>query len=425
MRIYKHLRLHSQGQTCATKRENNMKGSAATGALLISTALLGSANTALAQPAGGVHTTTAAQQATADQVAQQGVPIAALSPQAPETYTVQRGDTLWRIAGLFLRQPWHWPQLWGMNKHTIANPHWIYPGQVLYLERNGGYARLSTARSGEIPTIKLSPSVRSESLSDMALPTLQMHIIEAFLTQPLVVDSNTLEHAPRIIASDNERIMLAQGDRAYVRGSAQAPLLASPDTPSNYRLFRQAVPLKDPITQQVLGYEAQYLGQANLLRGQTPAAPEQAAQPTDASTPYAPATIRITTAKEEIRPGDRLLPEPERQYLNFVPHAPQQPVTAHVVSLYGSTAIRYGAQHQVIAINKGQQDGMQPGMVLALQTKGAAIIDKTDPHKARIQLPDEENGLAMVFRSFDRVSYALIMDVKRGVQVGDTLIGAQ
>lgn len=355
---------------------------------------------------------TEAQRATAQQVAQQGVPLSALSPNAPDSYTVRRGDTLWRISGLFLRQPWRWPELWGMNLQAIANPHLIYPGQVLYLEKNGGYARLTTARGGATPTVKLSPQVRGENLSDMALPTLQMHIIEAFLAEPLVVDSDTVAKAPHILADSNERALIAQGDRIYARGSETQRLLQGTDQPRSFRIFRDAVALRDPITREVLGYESQYIGQAALVHDETEA---------QLQADYRPATLNVVKAKEEIRAGDRLLPEPPRQYLNFVPHAPASDITAHVVSLYGDTSVRYGTQYQVVAINKGLQDGVQPGMVLALMSKGAKVVDKTDPKHPKIQLPDEENGLAMVFRSFDRVSYALIMDIQRGVQVGDTL----
>lgn len=355
---------------------------------------------------------TEAQRATAQQVAQQGVPLSALSPNAPDSYTVRRGDTLWRISGLFLRQPWRWPELWGMNLQAIANPHLIYPGQVLYLEKNGGYARLTTARGGATPTVKLSPQVRGENLSDMALPTLQMHIIEAFLAEPLVVDSDTVAKAPHILADSNERALIAQGDRIYARGSDTQRLLQGTDQPRSFRIFRDAVALRDPITHEVLGYESQYIGQAALVHGETEA---------QLQADYRPATLNVVKAKEEIRAGDRLLPEPPRQYLNFVPHAPASDITAHVVSLYGDTSVRYGTQYQVVAINKGLRDGVQPGMVLALMSKGAKVVDKTDPKRPKIQLPDEENGLAMVFRSFDRVSYALIMDIQRGVQVGDTL----
>lgn len=390
-----------------------MKGTATTCVLAMATALYSTVGVAQEQS----FPVTAGQRATAQQVAQQGVPVSALNPSAPASYTVQRGDTLWRISGLFLRQPWRWPELWGMNLQSIANPHLIYPGQVLYLEKDGDYARLTTARNGASPTVKLSPRVRSESLSDLALPTLQMHIIEAFLAEPLVIDSDTVANAPRIIAGEDDRSMLSPGDRAYVRGPSTAPLVYAEGASRSYRLFRQATPLHDPITKEILGYEAQYLGQVELERGETPGKATQK----DALPVNVPGTVNIRKVKEEIRPGDRLLPEPARQYLSYVPHAPQTAVEAHVVSIYGSTSVRYGTQYQVVAINKGSQDGMAPGMVLALMTTGQTLVDKTDPQRATVQLPNEENGLAMVFRSFDRVSYALIMDIQRGVQVGDLL----
>ncbi|WP_284336314.1 LysM peptidoglycan-binding domain-containing protein [Comamonas sp. NoAH] len=390
-----------------------MKGNATTCVLTMGAVLCGAISVAQAQ----TFPVTQGQRVTAQQVAQQGVPLSALSPSAPDSYTVQRGDTLWRISGLFLQQPWRWPELWGMNLQAIANPHLIYPGQILYLEKSGGYAHLTTSRNGDGGTIKLSPRVRSESLSDMALPTLQMHIIEAFMSEPLVVDSDTLASAPRIIAGDDERMMHSPGDRAYVRGPAEAPLLHEHGATTAYRIFRQAVPLRDPITREVLGYEAQYVGRAQLEHGETP----QEATAESTSPTYLPATISITRTNEELLAGDRLLPEPPREYVNFVPHAPQGELTAHVVSIYGSTAVQYATQHQVVAINKGRQDGVAPGMILSLITKGQKIKDRTDPERPTVQLPDEENGLAMVFRCFDRVSYALIMDVRRGAQVGDKL----
>ena len=379
----------------------------------IGTALWSSMGFAYAQP----QPVTATQRASAQQVAHQGVPVAALSDKAPESYTVQQGDTLWRISGLFLRQPWLWPELWGMNLQSIANPHLIYPGQVLYLERSSGYARLSTSRNGSTETVKLSPRVRSESLADLALPTLQMHLIEAFFSEPLVLSADTLSSAPRIMGSSEERVLLGQGDRVYARGSEHASLLRAVGEPLHYRVLRQAVPLQDPITKEILGYEAQYLGKALLERG------EAIVEGDDAhAASYVPATMQITQAKEEIRAGDRLLPEPTRQFHSFVPHAPLEPLQAHVASIYGSNAVRYGTQHQVVAINKGVQDGMAPGMVLSLITRGHKMVDKTDPQRATVQLPDEDNGIGMVFRSFDRVSYVLIMDIQRGVQVGDLLV---
>ena len=209
------------------------------------------------------------QRATAQQVSERGVPLEELAPNAPDTYTVKRGDTLWGISGMYLKRPWRWPELWGMNLKAIPNPHLIFPGQTLYLIKEGGYARLSTSRSNEPETVRISPRTRSDSLADSALPTLKLHLIEPFLVEPLVVDEQVLLSAPRVIATTEERVLMAAGDRVYVRGDAASPMLAEAGEPRYYRVFRNAVALKDPVTAEVLGYEAQYLGKAELVRGES------------------------------------------------------------------------------------------------------------------------------------------------------------
>ena len=375
------------------------------------------------------------QRATAEQVAQKGVPIGELAPNAPDVYTVKRGDTLWAISGIYLLRPWRWPELWGMNLQQIRNPHLIFPGQKLYLEKKDGYARLRTSRSGN-ETVKLSPRVRSESLADLAIPTIQMHLIEPFLAEPLIVQELALQQAPRLIASADERLLMSPGDEVYARGPTGQPFTALDDDQRLYRVFRDAKPLKDPLTQQVLGYEAQYLGKVELQAPETPvsaAATPEAANTANTNTEaakaaelaYTPAILHVAQVKEEMRPGDRLLPEPPRQYHSFTPHAPADPVEARVVSLYTSNALRYGTENQVVSINKGEVDGMEPGMVLSLISQGRQMLDKTEGRKDTVQLPDQANGTGMVFRVFDRISYVLVMDVRRGVLVGDKLINPQ
>lgn len=383
-------------------------------------ALLAALSAACAQ----TYPVTAVQRSTAQQVAQQGIPESELAAGAPERYTVKRGDTLWGISGLYLRQPWRWPELWGMNLSSIANPHLIYPGQVLYLVRSNGYARLSTtAPDGEAGVVRLSPQTREKSLSEMALPTLPPHLVEPFLAEPLIVDADTLQRAPRIVATTDRRVLMASGDRAYVRGSTEAPLLAGGDLPRRFRIFRDAIPLKDPVTGEILGYEAKYLGNASLVEGETVVElPDGNGGQRRQATP---ATVDLTKAKNEIRAGDRLLPAPAQQYLNYVPHAPQGPVQAAVVSIYGDASVLYATQNQVVAINRGQREGMEVGTVLRVISAGARIVDKTGERPEAIQLPDERNGYAMVFKVFDRVSYALITTARRGVQVGDRLQAPQ
>ncbi|MBS7777429.1 LysM domain-containing protein [Acidovorax sp. CCYZU-2555] len=384
----------------------------------IGAVLLAALSTVYAQ---GGYPVTATQRATAQQVAQQGVPLSDLSPTAPDQYTVKRGDTLWGISGLFLRQPWRWPELWGMNLSSISNPHLIYPGQVLYLDKSNGYARLRMGGGGDgTPTVRLSPRTRSESLADMALPTLPAHLIEPFLVQPLVVDAQVLTQAPRIVATTDERVIMGSADRAYVRGSSG--LVPQPDSERtrSWRIFRDAAALRDPDSGEILGYEAQYLGQAELIEGESLVSVQDAKGKIRETT--VPATIDILEAKGEIRAGDRLLPAPERTYSNYVPHAAPANMKARVVSIYGDSAVKFGAQNQVVSINRGTRDAMTAGQVLQLVTQGDVIVDKTGGKRERVQLPREHNGLAMVFRTFDRVSYALILDVRRPVVAGDHLI---
>lgn len=386
---------------------------AALGALTLLAAVWSTAQAQTAPP-------TAHERATAQQVAQQGIPLSELASNAPERYTVQRGDTLWGIAGLYLSRPWRWPALWGMNLPAIANPHLIYPGQTLYLDKQNGVARLRTSAPGVLETVRISPRTRSASLNDTALPTLKPHLIEPFLVEPLVVDAQTMQQAPRIVATVDDRVLMTTGDRAYARGDAADPLRAEPGQPRIYRIVRQAVPLKDPLTQEVLGYEAIYVGKAELVRGES--VEETANGKGGINADYVPATLEITSTKEEVRAGDQLLPAPAHAFINYTPHAPQGPVDARVVSIYGGSAFANAAQNQVIAINLGEQDGIQAGHVLNLLTKGDRIKDGTDPARAVIKLPSESNGMVMVFRTFERVSYALILSVRTTVGVGDRLV---
>lgn len=381
---------------------------------------------------------TAGQRAIAQQVAARGVPLSALAPEAPDVYQVRRGDTLWGIAGKFLREPWHWPQLWGMNLQQIHNPNRIYPGQELYLERVGDRAYLRTARgsNGEGPTVHVTPRNRIEMLKPEAIAAIPLGVVRPFLTEPLVVDGDEFERAPRIVALDNDmRVLISQGDRAYARGPAGSPLELRVGQPRDYRLFRTATPLRDPESGEILGFEGQYVGQAKLVRGESralqpvdgafnpPAGGEGSAHPSDARprTLPVPATVDVTASKEEIRPGDRLLPEPPPEYTNFVPRAPDFPVDARIVSVYGDS-VRFVGGNQVVGINKGAEDGMEPGQVLAVMTAGQRMIDPTVGGHQRLQLPSERNGLALVFKTFPRVSYALIVSVRQAAQVGDRMV---
>ncbi len=367
---------------------------------------------------------TSAQQATAKDVAQKGVPLSELAPNAPERYTIVPGDTLWAVSKLFLKTPWRWPELWGMNLEQIKNPHRIYPGQVLLLLRSNGMAtlRMEDGSGGltdsNLSTVRVSPKNRYAAMSENALPTLRPSAIEPFLAEPIIVDAAEFAAAPRIVSAQEGRVLLTRGDRAYARGQAGAPLLDDQDQEKIYRVFRSATPLKDPGTGLVLGYEAIYAGKARLMSSETTS--EEVDTEGKTSTAIVPARIDIILAKEEIRVGDRLLPEPPRQVRTYTPHAPRDAVSGRIVSVYG-TAVENAAQNQVVVINKGSLDGIDAGTVLAILKNGARVIDKQDETRPLLKLPDERNGLMMVFRSFERLSYALILDITDGVRVGDRL----
>ena len=370
------------------------------------------------------HSVTPKQRATAQQVASRGVPVADLVANAPDTYVVKRGDTLWSIAGMYLAKPWRWPELWGMNMEAIRNPHLIYPGQTLYLEKVDGFARLSTrGGNGESDVVRVTPRSRLDSVAGTALPTVQQHLIEPFLVEPEVLPGNTLELAPRIVAATETRTIQSAGDRIYARSISGQSLLTDPGEDRNFRIFRNAIPMKDPETGKILGYEAQYVGRAEMVRGETVEVSPNGKG--GSNTDPVPATLDIVSVKEEVRVGDRLLPLAPRSFMNYVPRAPYDDVDARVVSIYGSSSVTNAGQNQVVSINRGTNDGLEPGMILTVLTKGDRIRDKTDSSRSMIKLPSEANGMAMVFRTFDNVSYALLLRVRYGVAVGDRMVNPQ
>ncbi len=344
------------------------------------------------------------QRQTAEQVAQAGVPLSELSPTAPDSHTVKPGDTLWDISTLFLTSPWRWPELWGMNREQISNPHLIYPGQVLVLVKRDGRASLQLAQNmgAGNGTVKLSPQVRATRLDDNPITAIPQHLIEPFLNEAVVFDSDELARAPRIVAAQEGRVLLTVGDLAYARGDLSQA--------SDYRVFRNTKPLRDPSTQEILGYEAPYLGTAELRRaGQEPQA--------DAKTEIVPATLAIKTVRQEVGVGDRLSPVPQRSFNRYLPHAPGSPIAGQIVSIYGE-ALTAG-QNQIVALNRGAADGLERGHVLALWQAGRRMVDKTADKAQQIKLPDERHGVLFVFQVYQRVSYALIISVKNPVSPGD------
>ena len=219
-------------------------------------------------------------------------------------------------------------------------------------------------------------------------------------------------------AGPDGRVLITKGDRVYVRGSDNTPVLDETNQATPYRIFRNATALKDPISGEILGYEAQYIGKAVLVRGESRT--EIIGKDKKSQEAIVPATVDVVTTKEEVRVGDRLLPEPERQWLTYTPHAPAVQVDGRIVSVYG-TAVSNAAQNQVVAINLGTNHGIEPGHVVSIQKAGATLSDKSDPNRPLMKLPDEHNGLMMVFRTFDTISYALVLEITHPVQVGDRL----
>ena len=366
----------------------------------------------LAAPAQANEPVSPAQRAAAQQVARAGVPLSALADNAPASHTVQRGDTLWAIATLFLKSPWRWPELWGMNLAEIANPHLIYPGQVLVLTQTGDTVQLrlaggraggAAAASADQPptnTVKLSPRVRSQLLENGAIASIPLQSIGPFLNEAMVFSQDELAGAPRIVATQEGRVMVSRGETAYVRGDLRGV--------RSFTLFRDSKPLRDPSTGEVLGFEAGYVGTADLVREEGVAASD--------GLPV-PATFVMTSARQEAGVGDRLAPVPARDFSAYVPHPPAAPMNGQVITVYGE-ALTAG-QNQIVALNRGLRDGIERGHVLALWRAGKPATDSTGPRAQPIQLPDERSGLLFVFRVFERVSYALILSAFEPVRSGD------
>ncbi len=345
-------------------------------------------------------TVSTGQRAEAARAARDGIPVAELAPNAPQQYTVQRGDTLWGISGRYLRKPWRWPELWGMNRTQVRNPHLIYPGQILYLITRDGRAYLSSSPGGGDGTVRLTPTTRVGDIESNAIPSIAPQDIEPFLTQPLVVDQATLDTSARIVALPESRVYLGEGESAYARGIPDSGALIG----SEWQIYRPLKPVRDPATREVLGYEAEHLGNGRIVR-----APQG---------PDAVSTVQVVSSRQEMGVGNLMVPQPPRTAAHYVPHAPEADIKGLVASVYGG--VRYGGSRQVVVLNIGARAGLEPGHVLQMSRAGVKVADRTDSNRA-ILLPEERYGLAFVFRVFDRVSYALVTDASNTVNVGDAV----
>ena len=360
-----------------------------------------------------------------------------LQDNAPDTYVVVKGDTLWDISGKFLKDPWHWPQIWKMNREEIKNPHWIYPGDMIVLDRSGKEPRLSLVKGGknDMQTVKLSPGVRSTDIESEAIPAIPIRVIHPFLSQPRVVPLGAFDNTPYILGSNTERVVLAAGDDAFATGGKAGT--------TRWNVLRPGKALKDPETGEVLGHEVEYLGDARtLVEG-------------------APQKVRITQSAQEILPKDKLVEADDSTTFEYIPHAPEAQISGRIISAYGG--LTDSGRYQTVVINRGSRDGLEPGHVLSVFREGQAVMltkDEKDrmtwvnektagvpdggawlyndvrclkenskvtydqavdvKHTFRstclnnssdraVKLPDARSGLVMVYRVYDRVSYALIM----------------
>jgi hypothetical protein len=328
---------------------------------------------------------------------------------APDRYVVQKGDTLWSIATKFLKDQWRWPEIWRMNQEQIRNPHNISPGDVLVLDRSVSPPQLrlgeassgaATQPAGDSESVKLLPRVYTSSTGGAAIPAIPPRAIEPFLTQPLLIEAGGLERAPRIIATEENRVNLGTGNVAYVSGFGDSGN-------SVWQVYRAGQPLIDPDSQRTLGYEAVFLGTARVTR------------------PGEPATVEIVNSKKEISAGDRLIPAPPPVAPQYTPHAPESKVVGRIIALYDALVTSSGGRDSIISINRGTKDGLEPGNVLAIY-RNVSVYDQRDYLRSRdssvaIRLPPERYGIVFIFRTFNTVSYGLVMESSRPVQSGDII----
>jgi len=345
-----------------------------------------------------------------------------LDPDAPESYTVVKGDTLWDISDLFLKKPWMWPEIWDYNPQ-IANPHLIYPGDELTLEyvngkptlilsRNGRPVQRSTPGLGAANPVldasgnpipgsdgreRLSPRIRAESLDD-AVPMISGDDISQFLVHPQVVDLNEVRRAPYVVGNFDGRLTSAVGHTVYVRGQVDR-------NQTSYGVFRKNKPLIDPVTRELLGHEVIHVADAKLLNIGDPS------------------TLLITSNKMETIAGDILLPSSEDgTEHSYTPRLPDINGNGRIVSLVN--AITQTGRDQVVVLNLGRRSGVQPGDVMAIESKGRSIVDpNSGVRRSKVSTPNIRTGVVMVFRAFDKVSYGLVMESTRPVVQGDIVTG--
>ncbi|HEY5739376.1 MAG TPA: LysM peptidoglycan-binding domain-containing protein [Gammaproteobacteria bacterium] len=326
-------------------------------------------------------------------------------PEYPETYIVQEGDTLWDISTVFLRDPWYWPEIWFKNPQ-IENPHLIYPGDTLAIIYVGGQRRVQLISRGEqgqlqqgqtaegLQIVKVNPRVRTQPI-DATIPTIQIDRIRHLIARPMVIDPETLNNSAYVLASLDDHLINSINDKLYVRK------LDTSSGSGRYQIYRPNRPIYDPDTSELLGYEAIYVGESKLLlRGD-------------------PASVRVTNSEREILRDDRVMPIDNTAFeRDFYPRPPNSEVSGRIVALLD--AISQTGLYQTIAINLGQRDGLETGNILRISRIGVAIPDPAEPDpRFRVKLPDEQIGMAMIIRTFEKMSYALVMEADFPITLND------
>ncbi|MBK8186711.1 MAG: LysM peptidoglycan-binding domain-containing protein [Cellvibrio sp.] len=323
----------------------------------------------------------------------------------PDEYIVKKGDTLWDISGTFLDKPWLWPEIWEINPQ-IENPHWIYPGDLIRLVYREGNPRLTLERTTKLTpgtesadrqaidgTTRLSPQIRAESIED-AISTIPLEEIDPFLSRSRVVNPGDLESAAYILQGSQQHLIVGEGDTVYARGNFTDKL-------GGYGIYRKAEAFVDPKTRELLGVHAQGIGDVSAVKYEKDIA-----------------TLSVTRSYEEIRPGDRLLPT-ENLVLNafFEPSAPDVDIDGLIMAV--EKGVSQIGKLDVVFLNRGERDGIQDGNVLAIYKTGEVVADRVKGGK--VALPDERAGLLMVFRTFEKMSFALVLETDRPLAVGDKI----
>lgn len=322
-----------------------------------------------------------------------------LKPGHPDIYEVVKGDTLWDISGTFLSKPWMWPEIWQINPQ-IENPHLIYPGDQIALVYVDGQPRLQLRRGDAGRTIKLTPSdtvslkpeIRAEPL-ESAIPAISLDAIQGFLVQNRVVEQGVLEASPYVVQGESERLVLGAGDKIYVRGDL-------PNSES-FSVVRKGPLYIDPETNEALGQEATYIGLGKVI-----------------ATEEDIGTLRVASTREEIQIGDRVMPTEERRVdSTFFPSAPDVEVRGQIISVF--SGVTQVGQYDVVVLNRGEREDIKVGNVMAIYKRGALARDRVA--NQTIRLPSERAGLLMVFRTFEKLSYGLVLKAERPLAVHDEI----